>query len=143
MVTRRTGSSRRSIARLLRDMNSEVDREVNKALYVAGELMSVEAQISITTGAVSGKNHVPSSPGQPPNNDTGHLANQIETNLVRKLEVEVSSNAEYSMALEFGNSRVAARPFMAPAANEKRGKAVRLVELAVKRALRNAAARSA
>lgn len=129
---------RRSIEKLLRTVNAHAIPEVTKALFAAGEMIQVEAQISITAGAVSGKNHVPSKPGEPPNNDTGVLANNIETNKVRLLVVEVSSNAPYSKDLEFGTSRVAARPFMAPAANKKRDAAKKLVDKAVKRAVRRA-----
>lgn len=81
--------------------------EVEKVLFHAGELIQTEAQISITRGAVSGKNHVPSAPGQPPNQDTGVLAGNIETTRAGKLRVRVTSKAGYSSALEFGSSREA------------------------------------
>lgn len=89
-------------------------REINRLLFAAGEKVAVEAQIAITRGAVSGKNHVPSRPGQPPNNDTGVLANNIEVVNKRPGVVEVSSNAPYSEHLEYGTSKMAARPFMRP-----------------------------
>ncbi|GEM_PF-871361 len=79
-------------------------REVGKALFAAGEMIQVEAQISITAGAVSGKNHKPSAPGSAPNNDTGVLAGNIETNQVAPLVVEVSSNAPYAAIHEFGGT---------------------------------------
>lgn len=106
-------------------------REVGKALFAAGEMIQVEAQISITAGAVSGKKHVASAPGSAPNNDTGHLANNIETNQVAPLIVEVSSNAEYAAPLEFGTSNMAARPYMGPARDAKRKEATQLVRKAV------------
>lgn len=130
---------RRSISSLLGRMQAETIREVSQALFAGGELVAVEAQISITSGAVSGANHQPSSPGEPPNNDTGVLANNIETVQINRLKVEVSSNAPYSQALEFGTSKIAARPFMAPAANAKRRDVERLVDRAVKRGVRRAA----
>jgi HK97 gp10 family phage protein len=129
---------RRSIEKLLRTVNAHAIPEVTKALFAGGEMIAVEAQISITAGAVSGKFHVPSKPGEPPNNDTGVLAGNIETNKIRLLQVEVSSNAPYSKDLEFGTSRIAARPFMAPAANAKRPAVKKLVDKAVKRAVRRA-----
>lgn len=109
---------------------------VTPAMFVAGNRIAVEAQISITDGAVSGENHVPSFPGQPPNNDTGVLANNIETVQIDPLTVEVSSNAPYSEELEFGSSRVAARPFMAPAARKKAPEARNIVRRAVLAAVR-------
>lgn len=125
-------------ARLRKLAGSDMERTVGKALFAAGELIQTEAQISITTGSVSGKNHVPSAPGEPPNNDTGVLANNIETVQKEPLLVEVSSNAPYSAALEYGTSKMASRPFMRPARDKKR----REVEQLVKRAVAQAVKRS-
>ncbi len=81
--------------------------EVGRAVFAAGEFLTKEAQISITTGAVSGKNHEPSEPGAPPNNDTGYLASNIRTYKTGPLTAESSSEAEYSAALEGGSERKA------------------------------------
>lgn len=125
------------IARLRKLSGQAMVRDVGKALFAAGEMIQVEAQISITAGAVSGKGHVPSAPGEPPNNDTGVLANNIETNQVAPLIVEVSSNAPYAAPLEFGTSKMAARPYMAPARDAKRAEVVQLVRQAVDRAVKS------
>lgn len=108
-------------------------RELGKAIVVASDLLKVEAQISISSGSVSGKNHVPSAPGQPPNNDTGHLANNIKNRKTGPLTAEVSSEAEYAAVLEIGSSKMSARPYMQPAADKTRSKAVKLVAASVKR----------
>lgn len=105
--------------------------EVEKVLFHAGELIQTEAQISITRGAVSGKNHVPSKPGEPPNQDTGVLAGNIETTRAGKLRVRVTSKAGYSSALEFGTSKMAARPFMRPARDKMRPQIEKLLADAV------------
>ena len=122
-------------ARLKRIRGAAMTREIGKAVLTAADLIRRDAQISITTGAVSGKNHVASAPGEAPNNDTGNLADDANIVSARTglLEAEVSSNAEYSAALEFGTSRMAARPFMQPAADKNRKKATALVQAAVKR----------
>jgi HK97 gp10 family phage protein len=109
----------------------EAVRQVGAALFAAGQEVQVEAQLSITRGAVSGKGHIPSKPGEPPKNDTGVLANNIETTQTGPLTVEVSSNAPYSAALEFGTSKMAERPFMRPAAQAKRARVTELVRGAV------------
>lgn len=124
------------IARLKRIQGPEMERAIGRALFAGGNIVQVDAQISLTAGAVSGKNHVPSLPGEAPNQDTGVLGNNIETTL--KLEsdgpvVEVSSNAPYSRALEEGTSRMPARPFMQPALDRNRGKVTQLVLKAVQR----------
>jgi HK97 gp10 family phage protein len=125
-------------ARLKRIRSAEMVREVGKAVLVAADLIRRDAQTSITDGSVSGKNHAPSKPGEPPNNNTGWLAD--DSNIISQrtglTEAEVSSNAEYSVPLEFGTSKMAARPFMQPAAEKNRKKATALVQDAVKRVAR-------
>lgn len=107
---------------------------VGQALFAGGEEIRAEASHMITEGAVSGKNHVPSLPGEPPNEDTGVLRTNIETTQPAPLRVEVSSNAPYAVALEVGTSKMAARPYMAPATERKRKEVVALVGHAVSRA---------
>jgi HK97 gp10 family phage protein len=113
-------------------------RLVGRALYAGGDIVRAEASRLITTGAVSGKHHVPSAPGQPPNEDTGNLRSHIEVTQPGPLVVEVSSNAQYAAALEFGTSRTAARPYMRPAAKTSRDEVVSLVRQAVTAATKGA-----
>lgn len=126
------------IARLRKLASPQTTALIGKALYAGGDLVRTDAQISITSGAVSGKNHVPSAAPNPPNQDTGVLANNIENVLVEPETVEVSSNAPYSAALEHGTSRMEARPFMAPALEANRKAIKRLVQQALKVANRRA-----
>jgi len=136
MARSRMIGNKAHVARLHKLAGPDMTRYVGKALFASGEMIQVEAQIGITTGAVSGKNHVPSAPGQYPNQDTGVLGNNIETVQKEPLLVEVSSNAPYSAALEFGTSRMAARPFMSTARDAKRKEAEQLVKQAVAAAVR-------
>ena len=122
------------VARLRALAGASTDRLVEQALFAAGEMIQVEAQLSITRGAVSGKNHVPSKPGEPPNQDTGVLAGNIETTRAGRLRVRVTSKAPYSAPLEFGTSKMAARPFMRPARDKMKPQARALVVRAVKKA---------
>jgi len=108
----------------------------DRALYAAGQLIEIEAEISITRGSVSGKGHVPSKPGEPPNADTRLLDTSIDTVVVGPNRVDVVSSAPYSAALEFGTSRMAERPFMGPAARAKTAEAVDLIARAVKASAR-------
>lgn len=123
-------------ARLRKLGGEAMVREVGKALFAAGGVIQVEAQIGITSGAVSGKNHVPAAPGSYPNQDTGTLSNSIETVQVAPLVVEVSANAPYAAALEFGTSKMEARPFISTARDAKRAEVTQLVRQAVDRAVR-------
>lgn len=111
-------------------------KEIGAALYAGGSLIQTDAQHSITENSVSGKGHVPSRPGEPPNADTHRLDTQIETVQVAPLHVQVQANAPYSKFLEYGTSRMEARPFMMPAMKRNRAKAVGLVRDAVNRVIK-------
>lgn len=132
-MVRITGDRRHS-DRLSRMSGPEKVAFVGKALFKAGNVIQTEAQLSITRGAVSGKGHVASAPGQPPMNDTSVLANNIETTQEAPLRVKVSSNAPYAIPLELGSSRMAARPYLKPAAAKKRHEVTAFVREAIRRA---------
>lgn len=116
-----------------------VPREVVQALYLAGQEIELEAERSITEGSISGKGHIPSAPGEPPNADTRLLDSSIETVVasVDPPKVEVTSNAPYSAALEYGTSKMAERPFMRPAVKKKRKRVRQLVQAALDRKARS------
>lgn len=104
---------------------------IGAKLFEAGELVQRTAQLSITAGAVSGAGHVPSAPGEPPNADTHVLDQSIETGQITQTKVEVSANAPYAAAQEFGNSRLPARPYMRPALQAKRARISELIKEAI------------
>lgn len=128
----------RAHIRRLQALTSETTRrEIGQAVFAAADAIRVEAQISITRGAVSGAGHVPSKPGDPPMNDTGTLAGYI--NVEHKsgtLRATVRSDAPYAAALEFGTSKVAARPYFRPARDKIKPEAQRLVQKALNRAVK-------
>lgn len=100
----------------LKAMSGEaVIKAAGRVLYVGSDMIRAEAFRSISAGSVSGKSHVPSAPGEPPNRDTGVLQAGLENVLSEPLVAEVSSNAPYAAALEFGSTRMEARPYMRPA----------------------------
>lgn len=117
----------------LRHMRAGMLVEARKLVYVLADMHATEAAILITTGSVSGKNHTPSKPGEPPMNDTGLLANQTFATKTGPLKAESVSMAPYAAALEFGTSKMAERPFMRPAAKKVRKAADKLAKAAVKR----------
>ena len=88
----------------------------NQVLRILAQKIRGDAYHSIQAGSVSGKNHVPSAPGQPPNNNTGGLAGGIvDETYPLELRAEVRAETEYSAPLEYGTSKMAERPFMRPA----------------------------
>jgi len=112
-------------------------KNISRALFVAADEMKAHAQHLITQGSVSGKGHVPSAPGQPPNADTRDLDRKIESYQPAPLLAEVRSESDHAAAMEFGTSKVAARPYMAPTREAKRGRVKELVEEAISATIRS------
>lgn len=119
--------------RLKRMSGAQAKSLTDKALYAAGQLIEIEAENSITEGSISGPGHIPSLPGEPPNADTRQLDGDIHTVVVGRGRVNVESIAPYSAALEFGTSKMAARPYMNPASQKKSPEAKKLVAEAIRR----------
>jgi HK97 gp10 family phage protein len=98
----------------------------------AGNLVRNTAVQSIQQGAKSGvvyekynprRTHRASAAGQPPATDTGFLVNNIFLKIDSDgLGASVESRADYSAFLEFGTSKMAARPFMQPALESNKSK---------------------
>lgn len=122
--------------RLRRMRGPAAINEITRALFGVAQDIAVDAQISITAGAVSGKNHVPSAPGEPPNSDTHVLSNSIEAVAAGPLKAETTANAPYAAAQELGTSTLPERPYLRPAAAKNRGPAAQRVVEAVNRAIR-------
>jgi HK97 gp10 family phage protein len=79
--------------------------------------MAEEMKKSISTGAKSGTrygNHTSSAPGQAPANWTGKLLNSIKVQKTKGTAF-VYITAKYAEFLEFGTSKMRARPFIIPA----------------------------
>jgi len=106
----------------------------------AGNLVRNTAVISINQGAKSGdiysrggKTSRRSAAGEPPATDTGFLVNNIALKIdADSLGVSVESRADYSLALEFGTSKMSARPFMQPALESNKGKIRQLEKRMIK-----------
>ena len=114
---------RREHANRLRKLASEdVVRMAGKAVYVGSDMIRAEAHHSISAGSVSGKGHVASKPGEPPNRDTGDLQAGLTNDRVSPLVAEVKSSAPHARPLEFGTSKMGARPYMRPARDKMKPK---------------------
>lgn len=124
----------------LRGMRN-VAKQVVTALYDAGMDIQDDAQASIMAGSVSGKGHVPSAPGTPPNNDMGDLHDSIVTTVQTQSPPTIhvtagGPKAPYAVVHEFGGSKHPERPFMRPATEKNRKKVGQKVAAAVKIAVR-------
>lgn len=124
--------ARKYSQRLRRHASPAQVQRVSRALFKSGQLIEVTAERLITAGAVSGKGHVASKPGEPPNKDTGVLDGNIETLLHNPLTVYVASNAPYARALELGTSKMAARPYMRPAVAMKRDEVAQYIRQVIR-----------
>lgn len=94
------------------------DRSVLAAI---GNLVSniIKRKLSQPGSGATYGNHTASSPGEPPAVDTGRLRNSID-HAIGADHVDVGSSVAYAPYLEYGTSRMAARPFMRPAIAEAR-----------------------
>lgn len=111
--------AKKHVDRLRRLASAETTRIAGAVVYEGADTIKDEAGRLITTGAVSGRNHVASRPGEPPNEDTGVLRGNIETAQTGPLSAEVRSKAPYAAALEFSTAKMSARPYMRPARDNK------------------------
>lgn len=106
-------------------MRTAIKNESRRELFAAGEVIRKDAADSIKEGAISGPGHIPSAPGQPPNADTHNLDLSIDVRINPSgKSVSVIAQAKYAAALEFGTSRIAARPFMRPALQRNKNRIV-------------------
>ena len=120
----------------------DYEPQVRQLIGRAGNLVRNTAVSSINQGAKSGvlyekynprRTHKASAAGEPPATDTGFLVNNIFLNVdTDGLGASVESRADYSSFLEFGTSKMAARPFMQPALEENKPKIKRLARQMVK-----------
>ena len=130
-----------SIKRRETNFNKVTDSYRKKAIRLigqAGNMVRNTAVTSIQQGSKNGRvyqkytprrTHTASAAGQPPATDTGFLVQNINLKIdVDRLGASVESNADYSAALEFGTSKMAARPFMHPSLQENKPKIKRLLK---------------
>ncbi len=113
------------LERVIRNAEKEADRALRE---VAEEMVS-DIKLSFNTGPDGrtyqrgGKRHVASSPGHPPNVDTGTLRASIRWRKISNLTYWIVDGVNYGVALEFGTSKIAARPFFMPVFMGWQGKA--------------------
>lgn len=90
-----------------------VERTAQQAVAIAKESMAEPKSGRLyQRGKVV---HQASAPGEAPAIDTGHLVNSFFIRKLNRLQRLITVGAEYAVHLEFGTSRMAARPFLRPA----------------------------
>lgn len=128
----------------LRRMSQDVRDEVGKAVVGTAIELRTDVIDSLNqpgSGRVYQKynprrSHQASAPGQAPATDTGRLINSIKFDRVGDLTATVGSRLVYATWLEYGASRMAARPFFRPAVERMRAKFQSRIEKAISGATR-------
>ena len=122
-------------------LKSKAEAETARAVRATAQAIRNDAIISVKSHLSAGKvytrgtvKHVASKPGSPPNQDRGTLTRNIRVTMNDDLTADISSNAPYSAALEFGTSDIDARPFMTPAVEGQRVKHKERLQKAIMRA---------
>lgn len=103
----------RNIARRLQ-VNSQ-GKDVTDVLLRAADRVRTDYIDRVNDGGGTGKAHVPSLPGQPPNTDTGRLVGSAGARATGRNVTETFVEAEYGKFLEFGTNKMAPRPALGPA----------------------------
>ena len=126
-------------------LKSKAEAETARAVRATAQAIRNDAIISVKSHLSAGEvytrgtvKHVASKPGSPPNQDRGTLTRNIRVTMNDDLTADISSNAPYSEALEFGTSNMAARPFMTPAVEGQRVKHKERLQKAIMRAASDA-----
>ena len=117
MTVRGGEQLQRNLARLAGAERRQAQRD---GLEAGARIVETHVKISL-----SGQS--PSSPGDPPGLDTGFLRNSVTVDSVTPTEAVIGPHADYAEHLEFGTSRMAARPFLRPALDEHEGEIVQAV----------------
>lgn len=126
-----------------RRVQSGYVEKTKKAIQQSAIMVHATAVQSITGGNKSGETyqlynprriHTASAPGEAPAADTGYLHSNIIFDIdADGLGASIESRADYSAALEFGTSKMQARPFLQPAVEENRPKIKRLMRQTIRR----------
>ena len=127
----------------LEKVKEDLEKDMKEVLLGGGQLIRGEAVRSIQQGSKSGKTykrynptrtHKASAPGEAPASDTGFLVSNIRVK-EQKDVVQVRSEASYSKFLEYGTSKMLARPFLFPAFEKSKPKIAEVIFRKIKQSL--------
>ena len=115
------------VSKFMAALGSKIGRDVSLQVERSARKVDFTVKTSIQRGARSGRvyrrgniTHQASAPGEPPKTDTGTLVSSIEFKMETKLSATVASRLAYAYYLEFGTSRMGARPAWIPAVEKER-----------------------
>ena len=112
--------------------------DISKLEALSARLADTEGRITMllaerlrATIAANWSSGSPSGAGEPPAVVSGGLASSIRTEAGESGEVRVGTDLAYGRALEYGTSRMAARPWLRPAVEGVRAEVAGLVREAL------------
>ena len=116
--------------RLKRDAITQIKANVTRGVMLVRNTAVEEIQRGTKTGETyelysPRRTHTSSAPGEFPATDTGFLVSQISTDVHTKgnsVVGQIISSAPYSKHLEFGTTKMSARPFMQPSLEKNKRK---------------------
>lgn len=106
----------------LSNLSAGMSARVGKVVQRTAQEVAASAKEKMAEGK-SGRrygDHTASAPGEAPAIDSGNLAASIQIEPDGDLRAIIVVGAEYGPHLEYGTSRMAARPFLTPAMEEAR-----------------------
>ena len=116
--------------RLRKDAMTQIKTNVTRGVMLVRNTAVEEIQRGTKTGETyelysPRRTHTSSAPGEFPATDTGFLVSQISTDVHTKgnsVVGQIISSAPYSKHLEFGTTKMSARPFMQPSLEKNKRK---------------------
>lgn len=127
-------------------LNSVSGRQLSAAVMAGGFILETAVKISMSATSHTGRtygDHRASAPGETPAVDTAIYVNSITTQLDRVTDAEAYANVgtgqERGEWLEFGTSKMEARPHFRPAYDDNVGKIESTIRDFIKRSIEGAA----
>lgn len=108
------------VQRLRKLSGNQVKALAGAIVYEGADTIRAEAFRSVSAGSVQGKNHVRSKPGEAPNREYGDLQAGMKAVKTGPVTAEFRSESDHARPLEFGTSKMAARPHVRPARDTKK-----------------------
>lgn len=129
----------------LKDLQGAAEQETARAVRATAQAIREDAIKAVRAHQSKGVTykrgnvlHTASQAGNPPNQDRGTLTRNIRVKMNDDITANVGSYAPYSEALEFGTTKMGARPFMTPAGEGQREKHKKRLEKAIANSIKAA-----
>lgn len=135
------GAINKAIVRTANQVRGEaikmISREISKGQVYTHHFTAMLPNGALIEGDKRSKPHTASAEGDAPNTDTGRLVSSIAVENKRRGTSFVGTSVEYGKYLEFGTSKMAARPWLRPAMERNQAKLTESITNAIKESISN------